>query len=129
MQIYYFTRSGRSQKIAGELAARYGVQAEQIKDGKDWQGIGGYIKACYVAIKSQSLPGVYKIPGEDSPIALVFPIWAGTFPPVVRQFISAVGRERIICIPTSGGSKLKDRGGFSKVIDLVGANIAAPAEL
>lgn len=129
MQIYFFTRSGRSKKIAGELAARYQVQPEEIKDGKDWQGIGGYIKACLVAVKKQSLPGIYKKPLGEAPIALIFPIWAGTFPPAVRAFIEEVGREKIVCIPTSGGSKLKDRSGFIKVIDLAGSDIAAPAEL
>lgn len=32
-------------------------------------------------------------------------------------------------LPTSGGSKLKDREGFVKIIDLVGKDITAPTEI
>lgn len=126
MQIYYFTRSGRSQKIAEELAARFAVQANQISDGKRWSGSIGYIKAGYMSATGKPLPASYQKPTDDAPIILVFPIWAGTFPPAVKTFVNEVGRQNITAIPTSLGSTLKDREGFAKVIDLVGKVISAP---
>ena len=129
MEIYYFSRSGRSRKIAEDLAARYGVQAQRIDDGRNWAGTIGYIKAGYMAATKRSLPALYKKPAGGQQAVLVFPIWAGGFPPAVRRFLGEVGRGRIICIPTSLGSTLKDREGFAKVIDLVGASISAPEAL
>lgn len=129
MQVYYFTRTGRSKVIAEELAARYCTAAEEITDDEDWQGAGGYIKGGYKAFMGESVPARYKKPNDNEELILSFPVWAGTFPPAVRTFLEKEGRARVICLPTSLGSKLKDREGFMKVIDLVGKNISAPINL
>lgn len=129
MQVYYFTRSGRSKTIAEALAARYHVQALCIDDGRNWSGFLGYIKAGYLAAKGRALPVNYQKPAAGEQVALVFPVWAGSFPPAVRTFVQEVGRERILCIPTSMGSTIQDRAGFVKVIDLVGSTISAPEVL
>lgn len=129
VQIYYFTRSGRSKTVAEQLAARYGVRAERIDDGVSWAGPWSFIKASYMAAKGKTLSITYQKPVEGEQIVLVFPIWADSFPPAVRAFLNEVGRGNIICIPTSQGSTLKDRAGFIKVIDLVGNPISAPEEL
>lgn len=129
MQIYYFSRTGRSKSIADALAARYGVQARQIDDHTSWQGSLGYIRAAISAMRGKSLPIDYKKPDADETVALVFPIWAGGAPPAVNTFMKEVGRARIIAAPTSLGSTMKDRAGFVKVIDLVGKEISAPEGL
>lgn len=129
MQIYYFTRSGRSKAIAEQLAQRYDTGARCIDDGKDWSGGLQYMKAGFQALSGKQLPITYEAPAAGEQIALVFPIWAGKFPPAVGTFLEEVGREHIICIPTSLGSTLTDRSGFVKVIDLVGKEISAPEAL
>ena len=129
MQIYYFTRTERSKRIAEELAAHHSVQAQGINDGKSWDGTLGYLRAGFLSATKKSLPTTYHKPADDEPIVLVFPVWAGTFPPAVRTFTAEVGRERITAVPTSLGSTIKDRQGFAKVIDLVGSSISAPEEL
>lgn len=129
MQIYYFTRSGRSKTVAEQMAAHYGVQARQIADGKDWSGAMGWLKAGGMSATKQALPAAYPKLGTGERAAVVFPIWADTFPPAVRTFVNEVGRENLICVPTSLGSKLKDRDGFIKIIDLVGKEISAPETL
>ena len=127
MQVYYFTRTGRSKTIAEELAARYGTKEQLITDDVDWQGARGYLKAGYEAFKNETRPARYNKPAVDEELILVFPVWAGTFPPAVRGFLEGEGRAKVICMPTSLGSKLKDRDGFLKVIDLVGETIAPPS--
>lgn len=129
MQIYYFTRTNRSKKIAETLAARYDVTAQRIKDGKSWAGAVGLIKACFMSINKKGLPARYAEPDAHEPIILVFPVWADTFPPAVKTFIDAVGRSRITAVPTSLSSTIKDRADFAKVIDLVGKEISAPEDL
>ncbi len=129
MQVYYFTRTNRSKKIAETLAARYGVTAQRIEDGKSWSGAVGFIKGGFMSVSKKSLPASYPQPVADGPIVLVFPVWADTFPPAVKTFVDVVGRARIIAIPTSQGSTIKDRAGFIRVVDLVGKDISAPEEL
>ena len=129
MQVYYFTRTGRSKAVAEELAEHYCTTAEEIVDDVDWQGAVGYIKAGYKALIGEVGPARYKKPDDNEELILVFPVWASTFPPAVRTFLKKEGRIRVICMPTSIGSKLKDREGFIKVIDLVGKKIAAPVSI
>lgn len=129
MIIYYFTRTGRSQRIAETLAKKQGAAARPITDSKNWSGGFGYLRAGFAAVCGKRLPAVYQSPADGERVAVVFPVWAGNFPPAVKTFVQEVGRNRITAIPTSLGSALKDREGFAKVIDLIGKDIAAPGEL
>ena len=129
MQVYYFTRTGRSKKVAEELAERYETKAQEIADDVNWQGAMGYLKAGYEAFRKEARPARYNKPTADEELILVFPVWAGTFPPAVRSFLEMEGRAKVICMPTSIGSKLNDRDGFVKVIDLVGKTITTPESI
>lgn len=129
MQIYYFSRTGRSKEVAQALAKAQGADARPIDDGKNWSGMLGYIKAALAAIGAKGLPATYEPPADGERIAVVFPVWAGRIPPAVKRFAQELGRERITAIPTSLGSKLNDRDGFAGVIDLVGKEIQPPTEL
>ena len=129
MQVYYFTRTGRSKQVAEELAERYETKAQEIADDVNWQGAMGYLKAGYESFKKETRPARYNKPTADEELILVFPVWAGTFPPAVRTFLEREGRAKVICMPTSIGSKLKDREGFIKVIDLVGKEIETPTSI
>ncbi len=129
MNIYYFTRTGRSETVAKEIASAHGVTAHKIEDNEDWTGTAKYIKAGYMSAKKKIINIQYEDIKNDDSIVLVFPIWAGGFPPAVLTFISKVGKERIIAVPTSFVSKLKDRDGFINVYDLIGKEISTPTEL
>lgn len=128
MQVYYFTRTGRSKKIADELAAKQGGSPRIIHDGKNWNGPIGWLRAGFYSMKGKCLPASYEKPAVGETVAVVFPVWADSFPPVVRTFVQEVGRKSIIAVPTSLGSTLKDREGFQKIIDLVGKKISPPVE-
>lgn len=126
MQIYYFTRTGRSRQIAEALAQKQGATALPISDGKSWSGAWGYLRAGLAAVRGKKLPVAYAAPAQGGLVAAVFPVWAGKLPPAVKAFAQEVGRQRIIAIPTSLGSALADREGFAKVVDLIGKQIAPP---
>lgn len=130
MQIYYFSRTGRSKKIAEELAGRMCLIAEKIEDHRNWDGKINYMKAGAMAMSGKTIAIDYKKPNEaDSDICVVFPLWAGTMPPAVKTFVEEVGKEKITAIVTSLGSTLNQRDGFKKVVDLVGKEISLPEEL
>ena len=129
MQVYYFTRTNRSKDIAEELASKYNTKASKIEDGISWKGPINFIKGGYMSSTKKSVEITYDKPVADEPVVLIFPVWADTFPPAVKSFIDQVGRENIIAVPTSMGSKLKTRDGFIKVCDLVGKQIVAPSDI
>lgn len=129
MRIYYFSRTGRSKKIAQELAKHYSVDLCEIKDEENWQGKINFLKGGAMAAGKKAVKAIYKENSDNKKIVLVFPVWASTFPPAVRTFIGENKRDNIILIPTSLGTKLSDREGFVKIIDLVGKNIETPKSL
>ncbi len=126
MQIYYFSRTGRSREIAGQLAERYHTAAMEIRDHRNWNGKANYLKAAMMAMAGKSVPAEYTAPDLKDDIIVVFPLWAGSVPPGVRTFAEEVGRGNITAVVTSLGSRLKDRSGFKRVIDVVGKDIEAP---
>ncbi len=129
MQVYYFTRTGRSKEIAEEIAKNHGVPANQITDEQNWKGPLNFLRGGYFSSTKKETLAKYKKPKSDETIVLVFPIWAGSFPPSVRTFLNKVGRKDVIAVPTSLGSALSDRDGFSKIYDLKGKVIETPKEL
>lgn len=129
MQIYYFSRTGRSKTIAEQLAERYKTSAMVIDDHRDWSGKVSYMKAGAAAMSGKMIPAEYEKPDMNDEIVVVFPLWAGTMPPAVKTFAHEIGKEHITAIVTSLGSKLKDRDGFKNVIDLVGDDISLPEDI
>ena len=120
MNIYYYTRTKTCERIAHGLADKYHVDARQIIGGIDYSGNKGFIRGGKAAIMRRSDPCIYKKPDENvQNILLVTPVWAGTFPPAVRTFVKEVGRDSVVLVPVSKGSKIKDRDGFKRIIDIV----------
>ncbi len=122
-QIYYYTRTGRSEAIAEKLAAQYQCKACKITDSQNYNGVIGFIKGGAKASKKDSTDIFYETVDSDKEIVLVFPLWAGTFPPAINSFLEKHEKSNIILVPTSLTSKLKNREGFRNVIDLIGKDI------
>lgn len=118
--IYYFSRTGISEKLAKELSTNKDSILYKIEDGQDWSGVTGFIKGGYYSATKKNIKATYRRPKDNEEIVLITPLWAGTLPPAVITFINDMSRSRITLIVTSGGSTLKDRDGFIKVIDVVG---------
>jgi flavodoxin len=120
IRVYYFTRTGDSRKIAESIASQTGGSVFAIQDHENWSGPAGYLRAGYYASSKKSVPADYEKPQDGDVIYLCFPVWAGSFPPAVRTFLSTISRDRIIAVPSSLGSQLKDQDGFIKVISVIG---------
>ncbi len=129
MQIYYFSRTGRSAAIAQAIATAQGEAAHAITDDQNWSGALNYVKGGYMSSTKKEVSVTHTPIAPQGSIVLVFPIWAGGFPPAVRSFLNQVERSRVTLIPTSLISTLKDREGFDHIYDLVGKEITAPATL
>lgn len=126
MQIYYFTRTGRSLEIAKQLAKRYHTTERKIEDHKNWSGNINFIKAAFMSLREKTIQIEYIEPDRNDEIIVVFPLWADTLPPAIRTFVEKVGKNHIIAVVTSSGSTLKNQDGFKKVISLVGKHSKVP---
>lgn len=123
-RIYYFTRTGNSKRIANKLAASLNSTAQEITDGKNWEGILGFIKAGYYTLTKKELRhnlGQIKLANKEK-LIIISPLWADNLPPIIRVFTTEVKRENVILVMTSDGSVLKDRNGFNTIYDIVKKN-------
>ncbi len=123
IQVYYYTRTGRSKKIAEKIAEENGAGVFPIVSEENFSGAVGFIKGGAKASKKEDAKIEYAKVDKDKTIILAFPIWAGTFPPAVNTFIKENDKGNIILVATSLKTKLKDRDGYKKVIDLIGKDI------
>ncbi len=123
-KIYYFTRTGRSEIVAKKLSEKYSCPVFKIDDGINWKGAFGFIKGGAKASKKDLANISYEKPQENDEIVLVFPVWAGKYPPAVNTFLKEnPDRSKITLIPTSLKTKFSDTSGYKKVIDLIGKDI------
>lgn len=123
MQIYYYTRTGRSENIAKALSEQYNTPCHKISDNLNHGGAIDFLKCGAAASKKESKKGEYQKPDMDTKIILVFPVWAGSYPPVIREFISTYKEIRITAITTSLGTGLKENDGLVDVHNLIGKEI------
>ncbi len=131
MQVYYFTRSGNSEKIANEIAQSHGITAHKISDGMDWSGKKSFIKAGAMSAKKEVLKVEHHEIEQSGDVILVFPVWAGTLPPAVRGFLQGVDAKRITAVSVSAMSFLKEKDTemFKKTYGVKGKVISAPSEV
>ncbi len=125
MQVYYYTRTGRSEEIARVLAERHSTRARKISDEMSWSGAGGFLKGGAMSKQKKLVPAEYEAPDTGNDIILVFPIWAGTFPPAVRTFLQEVDKAKVTAVSTSLGTSFSEREGFKAVYELKGKTISA----
>lgn len=124
MQIYYYTRTNRSQNIAQQLSEKYCIPVKQIKDDENWKGIFKFLKAGAMASSEKKTKISYDLPIPNEKIILVFPVWAGTLPPAIRVFLEENSSFEVTAITTSLGTGLKNGGSLKEVINLIGKDIS-----
>lgn len=119
-KVIYFTRTGNSRRVAEKIANKLSLEAIEITDNMNWQGISGFIKGGYYASKNKDVE--IKIPenlDDSEELIVVTPLWAGKVAPAISTFLKTKALEKIHLVVTSGGSKLKDRSGYKSVSDIV----------
>lgn len=108
MLIIYFSRSGYTRRIAGELARRTGADCEAIREYRSRRGLLGYWRSAREGLRS--LP-VDIQQGEFDPrdyrlVVLGSPVWAGQMCSPMRAYIDRHRSEftRVAVFCTQGGS-------------------------
>ena len=112
--IIYYSFSGRTKKIAEEMAKKESADAFEIKDIKPFGKIKAYTAGIVASIKGKSWH--IKNPDIDiskyNKITLLAPVWADNPPPAFNAILEYLPTGKpisIIMVSASGKSNCKDR--------------------
>ena len=120
--VAFYSRTGTTKQVCGELAARLGADVEQITDTKSRSGIFGYLGGGRDAMKKiPAVIGPLKYdPAQYDLVIVATPVWAGHVTPAVRtylaQFKGKIRKAAFLC--TMGGSG--DAGTYADMEELSG---------
>jgi flavodoxin len=88
--VVYYSRTGYTRTLAGELAAALGADVERLDDGRDRCGVFGYLRCVREALNKSTtrlLP-----PGHDAAsydvVVLGTPVWAGNVSSPLRSYVA-----------------------------------------
>ncbi|MEA5040468.1 MAG: hypothetical protein VB086_11605 [Clostridiaceae bacterium] len=120
-QVYYFSRTGNSERIAKKLAGGLSCPLFRINDDADWRGIRAYIRLASYAKGKRPLKVICDgDPGMAQEIIAVSPIWGSRLTPSVQKFLSAISKERVHIVTSSMMDHLRGGEGFQSVTEVIG---------
>jgi len=112
--ITYYSYSGKTKKIAEELAANESADVFEIKDIKPFGKFKAYTAGIVASIKGKAWP--IKLPDIDftryDKITMLAPVWANNPPPAFNTMLEYLPDGKSISIKmvsASGKSNCKDR--------------------
>ena len=118
-KVVYFSRTNISKRVAEKISDQLSYPVIQITDGKNWNGVFGYIKAGFYSSTHKSVKiQVHGTVDDADEIVFVTPLWAGGLAPAAIAFLKTVPREKVHLVVTSLGSHVKDREGFKSINDI-----------
>lgn len=87
--VIYYSRTGKTKKIAEELAYVFGAGVARVLEKKDRKGIKGYFGAGKDAIlkKEVEIEPVSLNPQDYELIFIGTPVWAGGIVPAIRTYL------------------------------------------
>jgi flavodoxin len=87
--VVYYSRSGRTRKVAKAFADKYNAVSEEIVEKVNRKGILGLIKSGRDSVKGKATEiGVCKNNPSDYDLVIIgSPVWASRITPAVRSYI------------------------------------------
>ncbi len=87
--VFYFSKSGVSEKVAKNIAERLKCPCTRLMDTKSWKGPLGFVKGGYYSTQEKlvTLHSISVQPMDYDNICIVSPVWASKMVPAVRTFI------------------------------------------
>lgn len=106
--VVYFSRSGRTRRLAESLARAFGADVDEIRERRDRAGILGYLRSGYEAVKGvepRLLPPVCD-PRDYRRVIIGGPVWGGHACSPVRAWLVRHRRalREVAFFCTYGGS-------------------------
>ena len=106
--VVYYSRTGNTRTIAGELVAMLEADVDPLDDGRDRSGVFGYLRCAREALKKRTIelvPPAYD-PSSYDVVVLGTPVWAGNLSSPLRSYVAAHKAQlaRVAFFCTQGGS-------------------------
>ncbi len=120
-EIFFYSRTGNTRKVATAIKEKINGELKEIKDKCKRDGIIGYIKSGYQALKKKSVE-IEDLSVQSNRIFVGTPVWAFSMTPAVRTFLNKAdlkGKE-VVLFATMGGSG--DKATFKEMEELIVKN-------
>ena len=106
--VVYYSRTGNTRTVAGELVAALHADVDQLDDRRDRCGVFGYLRCAREALKKRTielLPPAYDASKYDV-VVLGTPVWAGNISSPLRSYVEAHKAQlaQVAFFCTQGGS-------------------------
>ena len=106
--VVYYSRTGNTRTLAGELVAALHADVDQLDDRRDRCGILGYLRCAREALAKRTielLPPAYD-PSSYDVVVLGTPVWAGNISSPLRTYVAAHKSQlkEVAFFCTQGGS-------------------------
>jgi flavodoxin len=106
--IIYFTRTGKTEAIAKELATKLNTTAFQVTDDKNWKGIFGFIKGGLYASTNREVNIQFNEKAfEADHLIILSPLWAGGPAPAIRTLLKRYDHDAVSVVFTCIGSNVE----------------------
>jgi flavodoxin len=128
--VAYYSRSGKTEKIAEAIQTSIGGEIERILDQKDRSGILGWLSAGRDA-GSKNLTAIKKVeknPADYDVVIIGSPTWGGTVSTPIRTYINQYinSFRKVACFSTGDG---EDTDALDEMDRLLGNNVIAKMHL
>lgn len=89
--VVYYSRTGRTGKVAEHIADRSGADIEAIREPRGRLGLFGYFRSAREALKQKRVPVTRMLhdPGDYEIVLLGTPVWAGHVSSPMRACLEA----------------------------------------
>jgi flavodoxin len=89
--IAYYSKTGKTERVAKDLAQGLSADIEKIIDQKNRQGIWGYLSGGREAMKKKltTIAPLTKNPADYDLVILGMPVWGWNLTPALRTYLSA----------------------------------------
>ncbi|WP_372524859.1 flavodoxin family protein [Piscinibacter sp.] len=106
--VVYFSRSGHTRQLAKEIAARCGADLEAIREARSREGVWGYCRSLWDALKRGTPPinAAFHKPAGYELVIIGTPVWNFGLAPPVRSYAQQHAKQfkQVAFFCTEGGS-------------------------
>ncbi|MBU1131571.1 hypothetical protein KJ840_05575 [Patescibacteria group bacterium] len=107
--VVYYSRTGTTEKVAGQLAKKLDADLEEIVDQNSRKGVVGYLRSGRDAIRKKEIfiEPVKKDPAQYDLVVIGTPVWAFTMSAPVRTYLNSYKDKfnQIAFFTSQGGDK------------------------